>query len=195
MHKSHCYFLTGFRLNLFLVVILSILLNSSSYAQEDIPDYDELGVEMNIPDLGVYEILIAIKDQDAYMPISDLFDLLKIKNEETTKGVEGFIIHPDSTYIINPIANLIEYKNKTFELEPVDFIQSQSTLYLRSNLFGEIFGLNTNFSFRSLSIKLDTEKDLPVIKAMRLLKLRDNLDRVKGITVPDTIISRNYPFF
>jgi len=172
-----------------------LFISFCSLAQEDLPEYDELTVEMNVPDLGVIEIPVAIKGQDAYIPVKELFDYLKIKNIETENGVEGFIIHPDSTYNINPSNNKILYKDQEFLLGEENYIQTPLNLYLKSNLFGDIFGLNTDFSFRSLSVTMKTEKDLPIIKEMRLKKVRKNLDRVKGIIEVDTTMSRQYPFF
>jgi hypothetical protein len=179
---------------LFLVILL-VLTSFSAMTQENLPDYDELSVEMNVPNLGTIDIPIAIKGQDAYLPVKELFDFLKIKNQKTSRGTEGFIINPDSSYVINSSVNKILYRNKEFELSENDYLQSPTTFYLKSNLFGEIFNLNTNFSFRSLSVNLETDKELPVIKEMRLAKLRENLNRVKGVIQPDTTITRNYPFF
>ncbi len=178
-----------------LPVTLCLFLSISGYSQDQWPGYDELNVEMNIPDLGTIEIPVAIKGQEAYIPVVELFNFLKIKNEQTPDGIKGFIISADSSFVINPAGNKITYKNRQLELKEADFIRSPTTLYLKSNLYGEIFGLNTDFSFRSLSVKLETEKELPVIKEMRLKKLRQNLKRVKGVTEPDTTIARTYPFF
>ncbi len=178
-----------------LPVTLCLFLSISGYSQDQWPGYDELNVEMNIPDLGTIEIPVAIKGQEAYIPVVELFNFLKIKNEQTPDGIKGFIISSDSSFVINPAGNKITYKNRQLELKEADFIRSPTTLYLKSNLYGEIFGLNTDFSFRSLSVKLETEKELPVIKEMRLKKLRQNLKRVKGVTEPDTTIARTYPFF
>ncbi|MDT0690126.1 hypothetical protein RM549_10045 [Salegentibacter sp. F188] len=179
----------------FLLALCSILNFSKLNAQENLPEYDELAVEVNIPKMGVIELPIAIKDQDAFLPVKELFDFLKIKNEENDNVISGFIIHPDSTYQINPVANEISYKNQTYNLSESDFIQTPTGLYLKSDYFGEIFGLNTNFSFRSLSVKLETDLELPAIKEMRLKKMRENLDLVKGIVTPDTAIARRNPFF
>lgn len=178
-----------------LPVILCLFLSISGYSQDEWPGYDELNVEMNIPDLGTIEIPVAIKAQEAYIPVVELFNFLKIKNEETPDGIEGFIISPDSSFVINPAGNKITYKDQELKLKEDDYIRSATTLYLKSNLYGEIFGLNTDFSFRSLSVKLETEKELPVIKEMRLKKLRQNLKQVKGEIEPDTSIARTYPFF
>ncbi|OEY71214.1 carboxypeptidase-like regulatory domain-containing protein [Salegentibacter salarius] len=195
MHSLFRFFLTEFSIKLFLGFLCFFCFSFSTFAQEDFPEYDELSVEMNVPDLGVIEIPIAIKGQDAYIPVKELFDYLKIKNEETENGVEGFIIHPDSSYVINPSENRILYKDQEFALSDEQYIKTPLNLYLKSNLFGQIFGLNTNFSFRSLSVTMKTEKDLPVIKEMRLKKVRENLNRVKGIIEPDTTMARRYPFF
>ncbi|PTX43137.1 hypothetical protein C8P64_1663 [Christiangramia gaetbulicola] len=178
-----------------LPVILCLFLSISGYSQDEWPGYDELNVEMHIPDLGTIEIPVAIKGQEAYIPVVELFNFLKIKNEETADGIKGFIINPDSSFVINPAGNRIIYKNQDLQLKEDDFIRSATTLYLKSDLFGDIFGLNTDFSFRSLSVKLETDKELPVIKEMRLKKLRQNLKQVKGVIEPDTSIARTNPFF
>src|SRR5690606_23717226 len=174
---------------------LSLLLVSSveSLAQ-DSQDYDELVVELSVPDLGTMEIPIAVRDQEAYISVADLFDLLKIKAERTEAGIEGFIIHPDSTYLLSPSQDRIMYKGSIFPSK-TGFIETPTALYLRSDLFGNIFGLNTDFSFRSLSVDLETELELPVIKEIKREKMRENLDRVKGVVHADTILPRNYPFF
>jgi hypothetical protein len=168
---------------------------TSAFAQTDFPDYDELSVEMNIPRLGTYEIPIAIKGEDAFLPVTTLFDILKIKHEIDGDILSGFIIHPDSTYTINWEQPQITYKGESFILSKNDVLITPSVRYLKSDFFGSIFGLDTQFSFRSLSLKLETDKELPVMKEMRLQKMRENLDRVKGVVVPDTLIPARYPFF
>ncbi|MGI0108028.1 hypothetical protein [Salinimicrobium sp. WS361] len=181
-------------LKLWLTLMLFLGLGTA-FAQEDYPDYDELSVEMNIPRLGTYEIPIAIKGEDAFLPVTTLFDILNIKHEIDGNILSGFIIHPDSTYTINWEQPQITYKGESFSLSKNDVLITPSVRYLKSAFFGSIFGLDTQFSFRSLSLKLETDKELPVMKEMRLQKMRENLDRVKGVVVPDTLIPARYPFF
>lgn len=187
-------FFAAFPLKLLLLPVFMMLMQGAK-AQESFPDYDELNVEINIPNLGVYEIPVAIKGQDAFIPVQELFQMLKIKAEETENGLEGFIIHPDSSYTINFRESNIHYKGEICELTDDDFIESPTGNYLKADHFGEIFGLDVDFSFRSLSVKMETDKELPILKEMRLNRLRENLDRVKGVVYPDTTISRSYPFF
>ncbi len=180
----------------FLFLILFIFLNSIGLqAQTNFPGFDELNVELIIPKKGVVDLPVAIRDNDAFLPVQELFNILQLKNVEITTGIIGFIIHPDSTYHINYQEREINYRNKTYKLTEADYIESSIGNYLRSDFFGKIFGLNTKFSFRNLSLSLETDKELPVIKEMRLQKMRENLDRVKGVVSPDTILPQRRPFF
>ena len=119
-----------------LIVLLSVA-SAGGYAQENIPEYDELVVELTVPDLGVMEIPIAIKGQEAFISLEDLFELLKIKAERTEAGIEGFIIHPDSTYFISPSHAEVIYQDEVFSAENA-LIETPASLYLRSDFFGKI---------------------------------------------------------
>lgn len=178
---------------LFLVPVL-LLQGNATQGQTNLPGYDELNVEMTVPNMGIVEIPVAIRDNDAFLPVRGLFDILQLKNVEITTGIIGFIVHPDSTYHINYKENEILYRDKSYKLSKADYIESTTGNYIRADLFGKIFGLNTNFSFRSLSVNLETKKELPFIKEMKRKEMRENLQRVKGGVNPDTIMPRSYPF-
>ena len=180
---------------LFIWLYVLLFYNYSSHAQTNLPRHDELNVEMSIPKIGIVEIPVAIKGNDAYLPVQDLFDILQLKNVEINTGVLGFIIHPDSTYHINYKDREIVYRDEIYSLKESDVIESPTGNYLKSDYFGKIFGLHTNFSFRSLSVNFETDKELPFIKEMKRKEIRENLNRVKGVVNPDTIMPRRYPFF
>ncbi|WP_324719100.1 hypothetical protein [Salinimicrobium sp. HB62] len=177
------------------LLCILLLLCTVGFAQENFPEYDELNVELSIPRLGTFEVPVAIKGEDAFLSVTSIFDLLKIKHEAEGDLLQGFIIHPDSTYTIDWKTPAIEFKDQIYNLSKNDILSTPSGRYLRSNYFGRIFGLDTDFSFRSLSLKLETDKELPVMKEMRLQKMRENLDRVKGVVVPDTVLPVRRPFF
>ena len=72
---------------------------------------------------------------------------------------------------------------------------TESNLYLRSSYFGNVFGLDFVFNFRSLSVTLNSKLELPLIHEMRLEEMRKNLTRLKGNVKADTILGRSYPLF
>lgn len=162
---------------------------------QDFPEFDELTVILNVPRLGTTELPVAIKDQNAFLSVKDFFDFLKIKNEVLDSKISGYLLNPDSKFQIDFTKQEIIFKEISYPLTASDIIVTPTTYYLKSDFFGEIFGLNADFNFRSLSIKLNTELELPQVRELRLQKMRDNLKTLKEGFVADTTINRNYPFF
>jgi hypothetical protein len=124
-------------------------------------EYDEILITLNVPRIGSIEISAVIYEETAYLPVRELFDFLKIKNTASAdlKSVDGFFIDPKATYRIDKTSSQIIYNNKTWSLAPGDIVITETGLYLRSGLFGPVFGLNCQFNFRNLAINLSTNID------------------------------------
>ncbi len=180
----------------FTVSFLLVLSSLSLQAQEE-QEYDEISIRLEIPRVGAGEIDAVIRGTDLYLPVTDLFDFLRIRNTPSTglETITGFFINPEAEYVISRIENIISYENKTFTLEPGDLLRTESNLYLRSVYFGRVFGLDCTFSFRSLSVTVTSKLELPLIREMRLEEMRRNLTRLKGELVADTNVGRTYPMF
>ncbi|MEP7277366.1 MAG: hypothetical protein ABI813_01875 [Bacteroidota bacterium] len=166
-----------------------------------IPDpmapFDEILVFMNVQGVGNVQIPAAIRNESAFLSITDVFDFLKIKNTPSAglDSVTGFFITPQAVFIIDKKNSRIEYQGKKIDLPADAFIRNGTALYLRTDYFGQIFGLQCIFSFRSLSVILSTQLELPVIREMRQEAMRTNLGKLKGETKADTTIHRSYPLF
>ena len=63
----------------FSIFILAFMLPGMVSAQEQ-PEYDEILVFLNVPGIGGTEITAVIRGEELYLPVTDLFDFLKIKN-------------------------------------------------------------------------------------------------------------------
>jgi hypothetical protein len=159
--------------------------------------YDEIYIYMNVQGVGIIQIPAAIRNEAAYLSVTDLFDYLKIQNTPAPglDSISGFFINPDAPYLIDKKNNQIRFKNKVYTLAPDDMIKTETNLYLRVDALGQIFGLTCKFSFRSLSILLTTQLELPIVREMRQEQMRNNLRHLRGETVADTIIRRQYPLF
>lgn len=197
-NKPRKWNLQGFAVK-FLISLLSLLLiiQVSEIKAEQQPDYDEVLLFLSVPRIGGADIPGLIKEDQAYLSIVDLFNFLKIKVEYTAgfDQVSGFFLNPQSTYVFDRINNTIVFNKKTYSIKPGDLIRTETTLYLKSNYFGEIFDLNCSFNFRSLSVLLNTSVELPVIREMRLEQMRKNVGQIKGDIIADTSVSRRYPIF
>ena len=177
-----------FRLSFFFTLSL---LPAGLLAQEE-PEYDEISVFLEVPRLGGYEIPAVIKGEEIYLPVTDLFDFLRIRNVPSPdlESISGFFISPEAEYMISRTENVIRYADNTFNLEPGDLIRTETNLYMRSLYFGRIFGLDCFFNFRNLSVTLSTKLEVPLIREMRMEEMRKNLTRLKGEIVADTVIKR-----
>ncbi len=186
--------LTGFYT--FIAILSSILIPGKLYAQE-YPEYDEISIFINVPLLGGGEIASVIKGQELFLPVTDLFDFLKIRNVPSPglETISGFFISPDAKYVISRTDNQIRYQDKIFTLEPGDLIRTESNLYLRASWFGKVFGLDCVFNFRTLSATIKSKLELPLIREMRQEEMRKNITRLKGEIKADTTIGRTYPLF
>jgi cell division protein FtsN len=179
-----------------VLLVTCILVPYKTLAQDENP-YDEVSVSINIAGVGSGEIPSVIKGETLYLPITDLFDFIKIKNVPSANidSISGFFIDPKAKYLIDRIHNKIIFEGKEYNIKPGDLVRTETNLYLNSAYFGEIFGLVCKFNFRSLSVSLETKLELPVIREMKQAAMRKNISRLKGEFQADTVISRSYPLF
>jgi len=172
-------------------------LDASLVSAQEILNYEETSVSLKIPKIGVVEVPVYVRDEALFLPIADIFTFLKIQNisSEGYDTVSGFFINQKNPYVIDRALNRIQYQDKVFTLNEGDLVRTETDLYLRSDYFGKVFGLNITFDFRSLTAVLSTNFELPIIREMRLELMRSNLSRLKGEIKADTTIGRKYSLF
>jgi hypothetical protein len=190
------HFLVAFSRLSAMIVLINLLLIPGARGQSA-DEYDEVPVHLTVQRVGSTEISALIRGQTAYLPVSEIFDYLKIANTPSPSRdtLSGFLVNQGAPYLIDKINHRIRYKNKVYTLRPIDFIKTNTGLYLASGYFGKIFSLNCLFSFRNLSVVMNTEVELPILREMRLEQMRNNLSQLKGEVKADTVIKRTYPAF
>ena len=164
---------------------------------EDDFDREELPIMLNVQRIGSLEIPAIIVGHKAYLSVKDIFDFLKIRNTPSNNfdSISGFFIEADASYLIEKTNNRIVYQGKEFKLDAEDLLQTPTALFLRSDKFGQIFGLECNFDFRSLSVNLTTKIELPAIREMQQELMRRNISQLKGEKKADTTIRRQFSMF
>lgn len=164
-------------------------------AAED-PDFEEISVFVRVREIGGFDMnaVYEYNSGHIYLPVLQLFQSLRIKAEASPdqEQITGFLLSEEKTYTIDDSKNAIIYNNTTYSLEENDLISTPLGLFLRSQLFGKIFGLHATFHFRSLSVEIETDLQLPAIREMRLQQLRRNIRQLQGEVEVDTTLSRDY---
>ena len=186
-NKGKLFFTTLLLLGFLAILLLPVKLFAQ---QQELPGFDEITVTLTAKDIGRKEINILIIGQDAYLPISELFNFLAIKNSLTISGdsISGHILNPKDVFLVNKKPEYIIYAGKKTALSGNDLIFTENEYYLKAGFFGTLFGIYCNFNFRSLSVSLKTEIDLPFLREKRQELMRQNITLIKNQVKPDTIL-------
>ena len=91
------------RCMIFCLFLLLFPVSLTIIAQE-LPEYDEISVFLEVPGIGGGEISAVIRGEELYLPVTDLFDFLKIRNVPSPEleSVSGFFIEPEATIYYQP---------------------------------------------------------------------------------------------
>jgi len=177
-------------------LLFCFFLPAMAFSQEQQQDYEEISVTLHIQQLGNVEIPALVKEKEVYLPLNELFDYLKIKNNcsKDFDSVSGFFITQDAGYLINLKQHRITFRDKVFELQPGEDVVTEEGIFLTLTVLSKVFGMNCTFNFRNLLITLTTKVELPIIREMRQEEMRRNLRYLKGEGRADTVLKRRYPF-
>jgi hypothetical protein len=185
-----------------MAICIALLIFSSvsvtrAIGEEDDPPFYETSVFLVVPGLGGQEVSSVINNDSVYLSVTDVFNFLKIRNimSPGMDSVSGYFINEAANFLIDKVNKRIQYQGKVFNLNKNDFIQTETSLYLRVEYFNRVFGLDCKFNLRNLSISLSTKLELPAIREMKLEMMRRNIDRLNRQVKADTIIRRRYPLF
>lgn len=183
-------------LQLFIFVVFCL---GTLQAQTPANDFEEIPVYLRVQGIGGYEIfsVYSYTHSRVYLPVTDLFTLLRI-NQETSPSydsISGFLLDENKSYLIDYPNRRILVQRDTIHLKDNDIIQTNTGLYLYLGLFGKAFGLYGTFNFRTLSIEIKTDLELPAIRDLRIAQMQKNLDMLRGDVEVDTTIGRQYHWF
>lgn len=181
--------------NLLPLLVLFIL--PTRILSQESEEIVETSLFLNIPQIGNLEIPALIVSQKAYLPVTQIFSFLKIKYTPTPTmdSIYGYISDPENAFTIDRNNRTIRYQGKETRVDPGDLYLTESYLYMNSDIFESVFGLEFQFNFRSLSLTLKTQVELPVIRLLRQERMRANIARLEGEKEVDTTIGKQYPLF
>lgn len=190
-----------------LVLLLLFFSTYTIYADEYIKEiyldpinsFDEVPVEIIVKGYLRFEADVIITDSEAaYINVEELFRKLGIlcEADHTGNSLKGFIENESIRYLIDFNTKTITKGDRVIKSNN-GIVKELGTIYIETSVLNEAFGLNMIFNFRSLSIKLDANFELPLVKKARLEKIRENVSilQSKNEVKIDTVIGRNYHIF
>jgi hypothetical protein len=181
------------------MLIIEIMAKKNSLVKQEVTDiiYYENSVDVMIEGYGNFDMdVIYTNNKLLYINIEDLFKELKIACIVGQKGdsIGGFIENENQHYSINYIKKQIIVGSKLFDFQN-GFITKMGLHFMESSLFSQTFGIHLTFNFRGLYVKLKSDFELPVLKEIRMSKIRSNMSEIKNEFKTDTVLPRNYHLF
>ncbi len=182
------------RLSRFLLFTLFISNLLEIDAQES--EREEIPVNVRVERLGGVTLnpLYEYESGRLLLPVTEFFRFLQIKAEPTASldSISGFIAKEENRYLIDNRNKKVFFGEKDFPVEDGQLINTGSELYMDHRLFGEIFGLHCQFDFRSLTVTVKPDFELPVIREMKLQQYRKNIQQLKGEVEVDTTLHQQH---
>jgi hypothetical protein len=171
---------------------------NSIVAQDDTSFvYDEFPILVLVQEYkNFYLDVLYSKNNLLYINIDELFKTLAIPAKVSLTGdsITGFIENESHVYLIDCSKGDIKSGTKIFT-SPHGLVKEMDLLYIESSLLERAFGIKLAFDFSSLTLQLSSNFELPLIKQLRIDKLRINKSGFDGEILADTILRRKYHFF
>lgn len=186
--KEYQKILSG--LSLFLAVFFC-LTKDIAHSQISTKSTDTLIVDFFETRIGRIEITILKRDKDVYLPITDIFDFLRLKYELNfdRNYLKGFIVSKDSTFEINFETNQARYKNNIIDFRSVDYFRIKEKVFIHERIFKELFKWNIKFDENRLEVVLKSKSPFPFIQQrQRQRSYRRQVER--EIIVSDLFVDR-----
>jgi hypothetical protein len=156
--------------------------------------YDEVSVLVMVDGFKYFYLdALYSADEALYLSVGELFRTLGIQCGTNQKGdsIGGFLGSANQTYSIDFIKGQISDGSKLINAKS-SMVLENGILYLESSIFAEAFGIKLTFNFRTLTLILKSDFELPAIRQMRLEKMRSNITKLRGEEIADTMLKRNY---
>lgn len=158
-------------------VLLLTLLVSPLYAQDKNPEATEVYLTFQYRGVISNYVTSYYKDQQFYLPINELFNLLKIQHEvqQGDLVISGNYLGEEE-YRFDFNNRIARHGDKTIPLSANDFIISELDYFVKPEIFSQLFGLKFSTDFNTLTLDLSTEDKMPVVAQYERVQRRKRAD-------------------
>ncbi len=153
--------------NLWLVLLVlaaSCKLAAQEHQQKQ--DAQEIYLSFNYGGV-VNTVVTGLYYQDSvYLPIDAIFSLLSVNREIDTRSgtIRGFFLDQENPYEVNFESGLAKIGKRELTFDTSKVIREPLDFYILPSLFQDIFNLDFAVDFSSLSLSLDTQEELPIVR-------------------------------
>lgn len=161
------------------VLMFLTFLPTGAYAQTGSDEAEEITVGFTVPEAGTALLPAFITaDERLYLPVAEIFSFLRVRIDSLADAhvLSGYIFDEKRTFRIDAAGGRIEIAGTGRRMNEGEMMVVGGRAYLRSDLFGPLFGLRCAFDFGDLEVRLSTDYELPAVREAR----RDAARRAMG---------------
>ncbi|WP_129595549.1 SPOR domain-containing protein [Seramator thermalis] len=159
-------------------------------------ELEEIPINVRVERMGGVTLnsLYEYETGNLLLPVTEFFNFLQIKAVPSASldSISGFLVKEENHYVIDNRNKKISFAGKDYPVNQNQLMTTGTDLFMDTRLFGEIFGLNCQFNFRSLSVTMKPSFELPAIREMKLQQYRKNIDQLKGQIQADTTLNQEH---
>lgn len=154
---------------------------------------EEISVLLTVDRLGSTIIPALYRNNQVYLPITEIFRFLEVKMIRTGSGavMSGFFIDELNSYVIDTRAKRIVVGENERWLADDEFITSETEIFIQPRVIAEAFSIECNFNFRSLHVRMSSTEEFPAIRLMKRAGEHDRLTHPRDSVVIDKLIDRD----
>jgi hypothetical protein len=138
---------------------------------------EEIVVRFEAARLTQKDIVAFYKDNEIYLPLFEIFSTLEINIQGNfEKGVfGGQFLEANQKFEINLQKQKAKCGSVSVDLNPRQYLQGTTEIYLRPDLYQTLFGLKFYFNFSTLSVYLPLDKNFPAYQKLARKIAHQNL--------------------
>ncbi len=165
---------------LFFSFCITLIQNKTVLAQNNNDDAFEVYLDFNHRGIINAVVITYYEDDVFFIPAQEIFNLFQIENSLDGLVLNGRFGSDQAPYTINLASNFISFDGQSYPITTDDYILTEFDFYLPPRIYSEIFGMDFSVDFSNLTLKLETEKELPIIEAAIRRQRRRIVDRNTG---------------
>jgi hypothetical protein len=175
--------------------LLVLALAGTGFAQE--PMREEIVIGFEIPRLLKQDIFVQYDGETVYVPLLEVFALLNlnVKADLPNERISGSLAELSDKFLIDLTRFHVKAPGVERDLLHTDYYYDGRDLYLKVDLYGELFGLYMKFDFSMLRVLLPLDESFPAYQKLKRHKERKQLVEKKAALRDVLMLSRSRDYF
>ncbi|MFH1374930.1 MAG: carboxypeptidase-like regulatory domain-containing protein [bacterium] len=185
------------RLTTILIVSATLAIGVIAPVAAEESGFEEIVIGFDIPRLLQKDLYVLYDNQNVFLPVTEIFRLLDINiaSDASAGRFYGFFISNDRPYEINLMDRTVTIDGDRHPLADSNFTVSAGELYLKVDLFEELFGLQAKFHFSSLTVRLKLDESLPSYQKLKRQQAQKKLRTRETALRNVRSLPRQEPYF